>query len=83
MKIQLICENCNTFVELTPKTNGQHANIQEVESKFRIEHMQLDIDKNVDDIGDVEATIDEIRFDCKYCDEYIVLNNFPSYVYRY
>lgn len=81
MKIQVICENCNKIVELVPLTFGQHANIDKIESAFRIDEIRLNYDFNVDEIEEVTAEIEELRIDCKSCGNYIVLNEFPNHVY--
>ena len=82
MKIQIICENCNKIVELVPLDRGNHAHMSKIEEEFRIHEIELDYDHAVDEIEDVTAQIEDIRIDCKSCGEYIVLNQFPSYVYR-
>jgi len=83
MKIQVICENCDKTTELTPKTVGNHASVRDLESDFRISEVRLDYDRNVDDIDEVEATVDELRIDCANCGNYIVLNDFDGNVYHY
>ncbi|MBO0997390.1 hypothetical protein IOC57_06440 [Bacillus sp. SD075] len=82
MKVQVICEVCNKLVELVPLTNGQHADIGKIESDFRIQEIELDMDYNVDEIDEVTAEVKELRIDCNSCGNYIVLNEFPTHVYR-
>lgn len=82
MKVQVICGNCEKIVELTPITDGQHAHISKIEDNFRIHEIELDYDYTVDEVEEVTATIEDIRIDCKTCGSYIVLNEFPSHVYR-
>ncbi|MGE6259205.1 hypothetical protein ACQKCU_15080 [Heyndrickxia sporothermodurans] len=82
MKVQIICEDCNKLVELVPLTRGQHADISKIESDFRIQEIELDYDRTVDEVEEVTAEVKEIRFDCNNCGNYIVLNEFPSHVYR-
>ncbi|CAN7382250.1 hypothetical protein [Rossellomorea sp. LjRoot5] len=82
MKVQVICEDCNTIVELQPTTRGQHANLSEIEDHFRVSEIELDYDTSVDEIDEVTAEIEEIRIDCKSCGNYLVLNDFPTHIYR-
>ena len=82
MKIIVFCEKCNSAVELTPKTYGQHASVRGIENEFKVSEITLDYDHSVDEIDDVTATVEDIRIDCKNCGDYIVLNDFPNYIYR-
>jgi site-specific recombinase XerD len=52
------------LVELTPKTIGQHSSMDDLASKFQIREICLDYDHNVDDIDEVEDTVEELRIDC-------------------
>lgn len=70
------------LVELTPKTIGQHSSMDALASKFQIREICLDYDHNVNDIDEVEATVEELRIDCNGCGDYIVLNDFPRYAHR-
>jgi len=76
MKIQLICENCNTILELAPENYGQEVRLGNMDGVFHTHDVELDYDFNVDDIEDVTAKLDSIRFDCKQCSNYIVLKDF-------
>ncbi|MFJ3389334.1 hypothetical protein [Lysinibacillus sp. NPDC086135] len=86
MKINIICEKCETEVELTPKTVGRHANLNDLDDRFRISEIKLDENFDEDEppkeFSDLDIRVEEVRIDCKNCGEYIVLNNFPTYVYR-
>lgn len=49
LKVQIICENCNSVVELTPQTRGQHADMSEIRDHFRTsEEIDVDISDNLD-----------------------------------
>lgn len=82
VKVIVLCEKCKSAVELTPQTYGQHASLRDIEDNFRVSEITLDYDHSVEEIDDVTATVDDIRIDCKNCGDYIVLKDFPSYVYR-
>lgn len=82
MKVIVLCEKCKSAVELIPKTYGQHASMRDIEDNFKVSEITLDYDHSVEEIDDVTATVDDIRIDCNNCGEYIVLKDFPSYVYR-
>lgn len=83
MKVQIICENCGKVVELTPETLGNGCYVQ---SKLNDKNMYCDVNidtqvttdiediNDIDDI-DVESTLDNIRFTCRDCGQYIELNN--------
>jgi hypothetical protein len=77
MKVQVICERCNSIVELVPQTVGEHAHFEDIEKKFRVDEIKINLD------DDNEHTLDEIRIVCKQCGDYIVLNEFPSNYYYY
>jgi hypothetical protein len=82
VKILIICEKCGHFVELVPVTKGQHVHLNDNDERFRISEIELDYDYSVDEIEEVTAEVKEIRFDCKSCGDYIVLDEFPRHVYR-
>lgn len=86
MKIQIICENCNSIVELVPETLG---NLCYTQSKLNDVNMQCSMDvetsvtsdideiKEMDDVTDIdtEYTVNSIRFTCNNCGHYIELTN--------
>lgn len=104
MKLTLICERCNSEVELKPETNGQHAYVHKsFKNQFKVSDIVIESDvstsldnefvnklaksneieniTNILDDGisyntDVEANLDEIRFNCQNCGDYIVLTQF-------
>ena len=78
MKITIICENCGNKVELIPETRG---NVAYVTRKLFDSNFNFDVnikaelsDDTVSDADDVNTKLEEIRFDCKSCGEYIILN---------
>ncbi|UVI32068.1 hypothetical protein [Paenibacillus spongiae] len=81
IRVTIACESCGHFVDLIPLTKGQHANISKIEGDFRIEEIDLDYDYSVDAVEEVTAEVKEMRIDCQKCNNYIVLNEFPSHVY--
>ncbi|RXZ00849.1 hypothetical protein [Fictibacillus sp. S7] len=83
MKLVVQCEKCNNFVELIPTKFGQHANFSSIESRFKASEIQIEFDHDADSAEEVTPVLEEIRIDCNSCGDYIVLNEFPSHVYRY
>lgn len=76
MKVQIICENCNNIVVLSPDNSGQEANLNNLGGKFYIQEVGLDFDIEVEEIEDVTVKLETIRFDCKFCNNFIVLTDF-------
>ena len=78
MKITIECE-CGNHMEVEPETQGNIAyfNRELVNHDFYIGGQEHDIDlleDTVDDVGDVEAKITELRIDCRKCGRYMVLD---------
>ena len=79
MKIQVICENCDKKAELTPRTVGHHCSIDFLGNNFRVNEIVLNYDRNVDEIDEVEAIVEELSIECTNCGSDIVLIDFSRH----
>lgn len=77
MKIQVICENCGKFAELKSTQRGNQVQMWKLqEHGFSVDTPSIELNgdlEEITDIDEIEAELKEVRFNCSYCGDYIVL----------
>lgn len=77
MKIQVICENCGTYIELKSTQNGNQVQLWRMKNKgFTAVAPVIEVSgdlEEITDIDDVETELKEIRINCEKCGDYIVV----------
>lgn len=77
MELQISCNNCGVHTKLS----GTITILPENHEHFRISEIEVyvDADENeiLTDISDINVEVRSIRFNCKKCGDYIILEELP------